>query len=830
MAARPGHNTGEIRGMKWKLALAQHPMYLLIREDTQCAERTPPWGAPSIEAYNRRLQGNLDALRKFPQLKCGYEWSGYELELLCQDNAELFEQMCALAHDGRTTFYNGTFAQPHLQTLSSEANIRQFEYGLAVYRDKCNHPVRVYAHQEASVHDQVPQLLAAFGIRYGIVPRFSTTLGWLDEGELVLFGGQGPKFVQGHEFVRWVGLDGTEVPLYLRQSSAPGNTEDLTAMGMVAGCQHIPPIVVDDPDLIGVDEAWLDHHAGADLVLLEAALDERLAACPPRARARFYSQWSYIEGIRAEELSRTNWAAEKQALAAEAMESIAQTLIGREAAGCGEMWRTILALQHHDVYCFCAPELRDKAIGRLREAREQARAVATAAAEAVVSRIDCRGAGDRPVVLFNTTPHAVATVASVEVPVAQPIVKDGAGNVLPAESTPTGEGGATVRFLAEMPALGYRTLSIHAGEAPRPSEAPLTGGHVFENRWYWAQVAEDGGFRSLVVKPSETELLAEKAVGNLLTATDTTGQSRRRAGGPTDLHNRTPFTPPPPGPALAFEAAEGALLRRSPLGHTIVVRGRLGKAAQADLVIRFYHHLPRIDITWTFDFATASIGNFYDDDSKLKVQWPLARAESIWHDIAFGVIEARDERALFPASWIDVGNREAGLATFHTGTLKHWVRGNRLYNLFAWGEDTDAIGSRMWRANWSKAFDQRLRGRHVIRTAVYPHEGDWRSADVVGAAGSFGATPLAVAAEPHPGDLPNEAELVRVRRPGLVATSVRPDGPNIAVRAYALESPVDADALTAERCGTPVLTSLEGEPIDRLEPFQIGQFTLPPRR
>ena len=48
--------------MKWELSLAQHPMYMLIREDTTCAERTPPWGAPTIEAYIKRVRENLAAL------------------------------------------------------------------------------------------------------------------------------------------------------------------------------------------------------------------------------------------------------------------------------------------------------------------------------------------------------------------------------------------------------------------------------------------------------------------------------------------------------------------------------------------------------------------------------------------------------------------------------------------------------------------------------------------------------------------------------------------------------------------------------------------------
>ena len=166
--------------MDWKVALLQHPMYFLIKEDTQCAERTPPWGAPSVEEYVGRVRRNLAVLRQRPQLKLGFEWSGYELELLAQAAPEVVREMVDLAREKRTAFYNGTYAQPHLQTLSSEANYRQFEYGTRTYRELCGQRVLTYAHQEASVHDQVPQLLDAFGIRYAVVPSFCSTLSWLE--------------------------------------------------------------------------------------------------------------------------------------------------------------------------------------------------------------------------------------------------------------------------------------------------------------------------------------------------------------------------------------------------------------------------------------------------------------------------------------------------------------------------------------------------------------------------------------------------------------------------------------------------------------------------
>jgi alpha-mannosidase len=810
---------------EWQIAIAQHPMYLLIREDTQCAERTPPWGAPSIEDYNLRLEDNLDALDRIPELKIGYEWSGYELELLAEDNPDLFARMCKLAKEGRATFYNGTYAQPHLQTLSSEASFRQFEYGVAVYRDMCDHPVRVYAHQEASVHDQVPQLLAAFDIKYSFVPQFSSTLKWLSDGELVLFATHGPRFVNGNEFVSWVGLDGTEVPLYLRQGNAPSDVEELTANEIIAGLQKIVPILVRDPDLVSIDEEWMKKHEGMALVLLDEALEERIKEVPPRSRARFYSDWSYIEGIRAEELSRTNREAERQVLRVEALEAMAFLQTGHAAESTRDIWREILGLQHHDVYCFCAPQLKGKAIDRLQRQIDTCEKRADATAESIISRMDLSSTLHRPLVLFGTTPHAVKTIVSLHTPLERPAILDSDGRRLSSETLPDGEGNTKIRFLAEMPGFGYQSFSISTDETLPAEETTLKAPHSFENDWYRAEIAMDGTFRSLSV--GATELLAPGGEGNKLRATDTTGQSKRVAGGPADLRNKTFFTPPAAGPVMEFRPTSQTKIRESSLGQTVLVHGRLGDSVDTELEIHLYHDLPRIDIDWAFDFGAAtSIGNFYDDYSKLTVKWPLAYTGHIHNDIAFGAVESRDERPIFPASWLDVSDNAKGLTYLHTGTLKHWISDNCLYNLFAWGENTDVIGSRMWRRNWSKAFDQRLDGKHTIHTAVYPHQGNWRSAKVVEVAGSFGAAPLAVQTEAHPGDLPPEALLMQVRDPGLVATSVRAEDDCVKVRAHALESPVTTDALFAATPHSPVLHSLKQERITKLARFEIGEYTM----
>ncbi len=422
--------------MYWKLALAQHPMYLLIKEDTGCAERTPPWGAPDIEQYINRLRQNFTTLDKFPQIKIGYEWSGLELEQLKEDAPEVLDAMVDRVLAGQSTFYNGTYSQPHLQTLSSEANYRQFEWGARVYRQICpHHPVRVYAHQETSLNEQTPQLLKAFGIPYVTLPHFLSTLVILDGGELLFQWSHGTMFMHGEEFAGWRGLDGTQVDLYLDEP-AHDRIQDWWAYQEMVGLTHVPPILVSIPDLINVDDAWMAERSQAEFVLLEQALEERRKIFPPRFHVRFFTNWSYIEGIRAEELSRQNWIAETGALRAEALNSLAFTLIHRASESTDAIWKRILTTQHHDVYCFCAPELREKSIASLGQAITEASQLSSRAALAIASQVDTTTASGQPLVVFNTFPHAQTNVVAADVDIPHPVVVDLDGRTLPSEATP----------------------------------------------------------------------------------------------------------------------------------------------------------------------------------------------------------------------------------------------------------------------------------------------------------------------------------------------------------------------------------------------------------
>jgi hypothetical protein len=123
-----------------------------------------------------------------------------------------------------------------------------------------------------------------------------------------------------------------------------------------------PALMIDLPDMIAIDDDWIEERA-VEFVTLDRALAEWLRQHPAASRARLYTNWSYLEGIRAEELSRCNLQAEREALRAEAINGLAWALGFSEPAPTGAIWKTILKCQHHDVYCFSAPGCLNRSAG-----------------------------------------------------------------------------------------------------------------------------------------------------------------------------------------------------------------------------------------------------------------------------------------------------------------------------------------------------------------------------------------------------------------------------------------------------------------------------------
>lgn len=801
---------------RFQVAFGQHPMYLLIAEDEECAERTPPWGESTIEGYIGRVEDNLAALERLERLAMGYEWSGAELEMLAESSPGTIDRFRELATRGRVGFCNGTYSQPHLQVLGAEANVRQFELGLQTF-DELGLPRPVtYMHQESSLHEQLPQLLSAFGYRHAVLPGFTTMIEFLDAREWCYVNTTGFRVLEDDPFVQWTGLDGTTLPFYLGKRESQDNawrTRERTV-----GLLHSPSLITGCPDLQAMDEDWLALRSGEDYVLVDAALDERVRETPPRGRARIWSGWSYLEGIRAEELCRDDREVVDLLLRLEGVQSLARALVGRDPASLQRAWKAVLRYEHHDAACFCSPGLKKRGVAELARVRAQALAEERTVLEALSEHVSTDGLDGSPLLVVNGTAQPIRAVVELATDgEAAEEVFDAEGERLPVES-----GAGTTRLLAELGGLGYEVFFTR----PRPSGdrcVPVNGAIEFGNDVYRAVIEPDGRLSSLRLSSDGAELLDPDAGGNVLTGTDSSEFARRAET--VDLDAPRSWSPPGRGPERAFVSSETSALR-SALGLSLTVRGEMGPGITASLRLDCYEALPRIDVTWTFDFDRASVGTFYDDESKLVAHWAHGFAGVASLDIPFGVVTTPPGRPCYPTSWLDWSDGRRGLAHLHAGTPKHWLAGAVLSRLIAWGEETDAIGSRDNLTRWLKSFDQRLNGRHVIRSAVLPHEGTWRDGDVASAARSFRGMVAARRVRRHDGDLPASGSLLELAGTAGEATSVRCVGDALVVRVYD-QLGHGGEAAWRTTLGTSSrLRSLSGEPIERLAPWQIGEVVV----
>ena len=205
----------------------------------------------------------------------------------------------------------------------------------------------------------------------------------------------------------------------------------------------------------------------------------------------------------------------------------------------------------------------------------------------------------------------------------------------------------------------------------------------------------------------------------------------------------------------------------------------------------------------------------------------MSFAGSIQHDIAFGVVPSMEERPFFPVSWVDISDHQKGLAYLHQGTIKHWVKDRTLVNLFAWGENTDAIGNRMGLERWPKTFDQRLDGCHTIRYSIYPHPGDWRTGKVIQMARSVTQPPLPFLNEGHSGGkLPPQIDLFQIENPDHIATAVKVENSDLLCRLYSVSSQTEPVGIQSEKYVIKEITTIAGKPTGVLSPFQIGEIIL----
>lgn len=657
----------------WKLAFIQHPMYLLIDEDRGkpiVGERIPPWGANTASDYVDRVKRNLESLKKFRKLRLNYQWSAMELKSMTDRFPNVLESMRKHFDKGSLDFVDGTYSQAHLQVIGSESNWRQFEYGLIIYKNLFNKKVDVYARQETGWHLQLPQLLNKFDYKYAYLPTWPCIIEFTN-GNFELLSTEGDyQPIAGNEFIESVGIDGSKIPTYLKQSAWNERRWDDYQQDLYSGAK-IWTVV---PDMSEVDENTFNRYNSLfDFVLLGDAINERYQKAPPLAEAKVYTYWSYMEGVWAEELMRKNRSAEKWALFAEKVSTMGNLSgqVIRNKQGIKEIWKTILKSEHHDISWIEVTDLRRKSINNLDNSISDCKSMISEVANSLVEK------DTNSMAVFNGLPYERNCLIELQ----------------GSRSLGTNEfqqfKHKSLGFVSS-PAGGFRSFEIkNSFSGSKQSKLPLD----IKTDHYTVTLSKEGLVKQISTENSRKLLNTEDYLG---------GEISARISGEW-VNNRSAEVNYYTGPVCS-------IIERSGLIGEIPVRE----------LFYFFKKEPFIKVEIEFNFDANEVGNMWIDKTKLNIYYPTKSSTTdsteIYHDIPFGYVKAKQDRPLFATNWLYTN----GLVYVNKGTTKHWINNNVMANVVAWGGNH--FSNRMhWKA-WTSCpqYDLRLYGKQKIEYYLIP--------------------------------------------------------------------------------------------------------------
>ena len=727
-------------------------MTLIIKEDETSLERTPPYGAESFHAYYLKIKENLDYIRKHKFAKVCFETSILETMFVLDEYPEIKNDFLELINKKKISFVGGTYGQPHMQTLTSESNYRQLEEGLKKYRELFGVDIKLYAAQEPGHHEQIPQLLNAFGIRYATLPTFTYSIVFLEPYELVSFmemawmkftkerGMEQDQitricFTKGFEFARWVGIDQSEVNLYLIDPMRWCRREDIRneykkdLLGSPDIRLYLTDLLDFNPEIVK------ETLESSEFVLADDAIDKRFNELQHLNRtenkklgpkARLYSYYSYLEGSKGDVAFIKNRQLENLLISAQAFESY---LLLNKCQNLPEIdwdksWKVALETQHHDVCYINAPLLQEWASGKIDKCIEEVKSVTQRLKESLKSHLikDFSDKFDKTrgyIVLFNSEPHVILSVSETEVPDGMSfgnLVLEDSNNEPIDYQIREDNNIKTVIFSTNLNGFGIKTLKL----SQKNSINKIAGGAhlkegLIDNKFYKCKVNKSGELLNIYLKNSGETIFTEPA--NRLSAF---------------YNNEEP---------IEFSCNNSNCKHETgPVFDTIITEGSFDKSIYKKEII-FYKNISRIDFKVFFNFNNQQLGNAFLDETKLCITWPVKNLKNIYHDIPFGFVEGMKSRPLYCLNWINCElDSGKSFTLFPKGKIKFFEKDGILYNLLAWGDeglDFMRVGGTCASEILKGHFDLRLNGEYTFEYSLYLHESNPARFDLFKLASSY---------------------------------------------------------------------------------------------
>ena len=680
---------------------------------------------------------------------------------------EIYERVKKHIADGRWEVVGGMWVEPDLNMPSGESLVRQLVYGMKFYKEEFGVQPRIeWLPDTFGYCASLPQLLKSAGIDYFMTSKMN----WNDTNPFPF------------DLFYWEGIDGTRILSFLnhglneythpeeikthwdsfKQKSAHPNQMLLYGHGDGGG---------------GVTQEMIDYvDRSASLPGLPSVVNstahqffDGISEANPLLPAWVGDMYLELHrGTYTTHARNKKWNRKAEVLYrdAEIWESTAVNFGGVKLTSSLEQgWKLLLLNQFHDIIPGSSiPEVYVDSEADYKEVFACGEKVKLDALLALEQQMDTEGDGI-PIILFNSLSwkrsETVKIIGGPEFAGKGAVTRD--GEQLPTDVIQREDGFIELSiYVPDIPEMGYKAIWLKDLDK-RGSEEKGAIVRQWETEFYKVEWNEKGEISRLYDNQAKREVLQSGGCANQFQLY----HDRPMLWDAWDMD-----------PEFADQPAEKVILleqsiRKGTTKDILHFKWQLAQSTIEQEMI-LYHHNKRID------FHTSV--NWQEEHKLLKVAFPVGvMSNKATFEIPFGSVErATHNNTSWEQAQFEVcGHRFADLS--ETGY------GVSLLNDCKYGYDVKQNVLRLSLLRAPKWPDKGADiGHHEFTYSLFPHDGDWREADVVKEGYELNHPAIVYRASAHPGRLPSSFSFIQSESNQVILDTVKQseDGKSLTLRMY----------------------------------------------
>ncbi len=720
-------------------------------------------GFQEIKATFRSV---LDRMKEYEEfIFTGSSASFYEW--VEENDPEMFEEIKERVKEGRWVIVGGWWIQPDCNAPCGESFVRQGLYGQKYFEEKfgvkaiCGYNVDSFGH-----NGNLPQILKKSGMDYYVFMR----------------PGRHEKGIDGETFI-WKSSDGSEVKAFripfeyctwpegikehvkrcAEEIKDPKNgimcfygvgnhgggptKKNIESIREMQQQEDMPELIFSAP----VDYFKDVEKRGGNLPVVCGDLLHHASGC--------YSVESEIKML--------NRKVENRLITAEKLSVMSKLLVGGKYPRneYTNAWKEVLFNQFHDTLAgSCIKSAYDDAREGYGYALQIAAKGLNAAVQSMSWQIDIPiEEGMKPLVIFNS--NSFETKAEVEVESLalkeNTVLLDEKDRQIPyqlVQSEASVLGRCKIAFVAELPAMGWRTYRFAVREKQESFTDVISTENSAENKWFKITFdSETGYITSLIKKNDNTEYFSGNAAVPVVIQDDSDTWSH----GIRTFHNE-------------IGKARASKVYRVESGPVKCVIRTVSEYNYSRIIQDYaiYKELDFVKVHTTVDW--------HEKHKMLKLQFPMnmnyLRAS---YEIPYGVAQREPDGEEYPMqTWLDIEGAAPGLDTMLNG-LTFFNDGKFAADVNGKLVELTILRSPVYAHHDPYPLSDRAEYEYVdqgiqkFTYGLYPHDGGWETADTVKRARQINRTPIALFETYHKGKLNQTGSFLNISEADIQVETIK---------------------------------------------------------